>query len=291
MWQKIIKIFKSSYTVVSVMIVVILWTGISYYLISSAMGTSDMASDDFSDTGEPSEPEDCNVYGINIHGDVVTYHSNDAYNDQGNIIYDQTSVDEVIWALDKAQDNENIKAVAIEIDSGGGSGEAGEEMMLAFQQSKKPVVAFIRNRGLSAAYLAATGAQTIFASNLSDVGSIGVTLSYLQETEQDKKAGLTFIDLSSGKFKDSGSPSKAITEEEKQLFMRDLKIAHNYFVSLVAKNRKLSIEKVKALADGSTVMGEQALKDGLIDKIGLLPDVESFLTEKIGTETKICWQN
>ena len=152
MWQKIIKIFKSSYTVVSVMIVVILWTGISYYLISSAMGTSDMASDDFSDTGEPSEPEDCNVYGINIHGDVVTYHSNDAYNDQGNIIYDQTSVDEVIWALDKAQDNENIKAVAIEIDSGGGSGEAGEEMMLAFQQSK-PFLLYLDNNILPIPFL------------------------------------------------------------------------------------------------------------------------------------------
>jgi protease-4 len=294
MWQKLSKIFKSSFYVISVILVIILWTGISYYLISFAMGTSDIAnndSSDTSDTGESSEPEDCNVYGINLHGFIATYHGNDAYNDQGKLALDQTSADEVVWAMKEAQDKDNIKALAIEIDSTGGYVEAGEEMMLAFKQSKKPVVAFIRNRGLSAAYLAATGAGTIFASKLSDVGGIGVTASYLQETEKNKKAGLTYIDLSSGIYKDSGNPIRPLSDNEKQLFMRDIKISYDYFVSLVAQNRNIDIEKVKKLADGSSVMGEQALKDGLIDKIGLFPDVKNFLTEKIGTEAVICWQN
>ena len=289
MWQKLSNILKSSFSVVSIIIILIIWSIISYLGIS--FSKEFFSNADTSGAEESTENEDCNVYGINLHGDIVTYHSNDAYNDQDKLILDQTSADEVGWAVDKAENTDTVKAIVVEIDSYGGSGEAGEEMMRAFKESQKPVVAFIRNAGLSAAYLAATGAETIFASNFSDVGSIGITMSYLQNTEKNKKDGLTFIDLSSGKYKDSGNPDRLLTDNEKQLFMRDIKIAHEYFVSLVAQNRNLDIEKIKTLADGSSIMGEQALKDGLIDKIGLFPDVENFLTEKIGAPVAVCWQN
>lgn len=291
MREKLLKIFKSSFTTVSVLVVIIIWTGGSYYLISSAIGPAADIASDTSNTDTISAPEDCNVYGINIHGDVVTYNSNDAYNDQDKLIYDQTPADEVIWAVEKAQDAENVKALIIEIDSGGGYPVAGEEMMRAFKDSKKPVIAFIRTRGTSAAYMAATGAETIFASESSDVGSIGVTQSYLQNTDKNKKDGLTYIDLASGKFKDTGSPDKVITQEEKDYLMRDINIMYNHFVALVSQNRNLSIEKVKALADGSSILGAAALKAGLIDKIGLFPDVKNFVSEKIGTPVTVCWQN
>lgn len=295
MWQKIFKILKSSLTTVSVLMIIILWTGISYYLISFAFkSSSDVVSNDSADTSSTdtsSEPEDCNVYGINLHGNVVTYHTNGAYNDQDKLILDETSADEIIFVVNKAQEAENVKAIIVEIDSGGGYPVAGEEMMRAFKDSKKPVVAFIRSMSASAAYMAATGAETIFASKFSDVGSIGVTQSYLQNADKNKRDGLTYIDLASGPYKDTGSPDKPITQKEKDLLMRDVNIVYNDFVNMVAQNRNLPVDKVKALADGSTVMGETALKNGLIDKIGLLPDVESFLTEKIGAPVTICWQN
>jgi signal peptide peptidase SppA len=295
MWQKINKIFKSSFNVVSILVVIALWSGISYYVISNISKTSPSVANntatDTSNTEESSEPENCNVYGINLHGDVVTYNSNDAYNDQYDVILDQTSADDIIWAVNEAQDNDKIKAIIVEIDSYGGSGVAGEEMMRTFKQSKKPVIAFIRSAGLSAAYLAATGAETIFASNFSDVGSIGVTMSYLQEAEKNAKEGLSYVDLSSGIYKDTGNPSRTLSEDEKQLLMRDVKISYEYFVKLVSGNRNLSIEKVKKLADGSSMMGEAALKNGLIDKIGIYPDVKNFLSEKIGTPAEICWKN
>ena len=288
------RIIKSSFNVISILIVIALWSGISYYVISNISKTSPSVANntatDTSNTEESSEPENCNVYGINLHGDVVTYNSNDAYNDQYDVILDQTSADDIIWAVNEAQDNDKIKAIVVEIDSYGGSGVAGEEMMRTFKQSKKPVVAFIRSAGLSAAYLAATGAETIFASNFSDVGSIGVTMSYLQEAEKNAKEGLSYVDLSSGIYKDTGNPSRTLSEDEKQLFMRDVKISYEYFVKLVSQNRNLSIEKVKSLADGSSMMGEAALKNGLIDKIGIYPDVLNFLSEKIGTTVNVCWK-
>lgn len=287
------KILKSSFNVISILVVIALWSGISYYVISNISKPSSNTdnSTNTSSTEKISEPENCNVYGINLHGDVVTYNSNDSYNNQYDVIYDQTSADDIIWAVNKAQDNDKIKAIVVEIDSYGGSGVAGEEMMTAFKQSKKPVIAFIRNAGLSAAYLAATGAETIFASNFSDVGSIGVTMSYLQEAEKNAKEGLSYVNLSSGAYKDTGNPARTLSEDEKRLLMRDIKISHEYFVKLVSHNRNLDIEKVRKLADGSSLMGEAALKNGLIDRIGIFPDVVSFLSEKIGTPAEICWQN
>ena len=280
MGQKISKLLKSVWKVVAVLIVIILWTTLSYFGVFYAKEYLDKP-----------EAEDCNISGINLHGDVVDYNAPDAYNDNGDLALDQTSADEILYYVKDAQTNDDIKAIVVEIDSSGGYPEAGEEIMTAFKQSKKPVVAFIRSQGLSSAYMAATGAQTIFASKFSDVGSIGITMSYLQETEKNKKDGLTYIDLSSGKFKDSGNPSRPLSAEEKQIFMRDVKIGYEYFVDIVSQNRKLDVEKVKKLADGSSMMGENALKNGLIDKIGALPDVKKFLSEKIGAEAKICWQN
>jgi len=292
MWQKITKIFKSSFNVISILVVIALWSGISYYVISKTPPiVVNNAITDTSNIEESPEPENCNVYGINLHGDVVTYNSNDAYNDQYDVILDQTSADDIIWAVNEAQGNDNIKAIVVEIDSYGGSGVAGEEMMTVLKQSKKPVIAFIRSAGLSAAYLAATGAETIFASNFSDVGSIGVTMSYLQETEKNTKEGLSYVNLSSGAYKDTGNPARTLSEDEKRLLMRDVKISHDYFVKLVSQNRNLSIETVRKFADGSSMMGEAALKNGLIDKIGIFPDVIDFLSEKIGATTEICWKN
>ncbi len=293
-WQKFSKTFKSSLGIISVIILIVVWSVISYYGISYSKeliaGISD-SSDTSSSTASTYDNPDCNTYGVKIRGDLVTYNSNDSFNDQGNLILDQTSAGDVVSIVKDAQDKDNIKAIVVEINSSGGSGEAGQEIMQAFKDSKKPVVAFIRDRGLSASYLAATGAQTIFASQFSDVGSIGVTMSYLQKSIKDRTDGLTYIDLSSGKYKDSGNPSRPLTDDEKSLFMRDVNIGYNLFMNFVSQNRNLSIEKVKALADGSSVMGETALKDGLIDKIGLLPDVEKYMSEKIGTDTNICWQN
>lgn len=78
---------------------------------------------------------------------------------------------------------------------------------------------------------------------------------------------------------------------EKQLVIRDVKIAYEKFIKAVADNRKLDIEKVRKLADGSTMLSEQALKDGLIDKIGDAADARAFLKDKLGEDVNVCWGN
>ncbi len=288
--QKFSKIIKSSFNVVSILLIISLWSGISYYSISKISSILTSNENTNLSNGEALYIEEqCNVHGINLHGSIVTYDSNDAYNYQYDVVLDQTSADNIIFYMDKAQKDENIKAILIEIDSYGGSPVAGEEIMNTLRQSQKPVVAFIRDAGLSAAYLAATGAETIFASKFSNIGSIGITMSYLEEVEKNEKEGLSYIDLSSAKYKDTGLSERKLSEEEKILLMRDVNLSHKYFIEIIAENRNLKINDIRRLADGSSMMGEAALENGLIDKIGTFSDALNFLSEKIGTQANICW--
>ncbi len=293
MKQFFLNLLKLAFSFITIVSIIAVWMTLSYYVIKVCVPafSVDTSTDTSTTETVESTEEDCNVYGINLHGDVITYHTPDSFNSEGDLMFDQTSADVVMRLITEAENDDDIKYVIVEISSSGGSPAAGFEMMQAFRSSTKPVVAFARDGAMSAAYLAATGAQTIFASHASDIGSIGVTASYLENVEQNKKEGLKYIDLSVGKFKDTMNPNRALTNEEKQLIMRDIVLLNENFIKTVAENRKLDIKKVRLLADGSTMMGEDALKNGLIDKIGNLYDVEDFVKDKIGEEVNICWKN
>ena len=161
--------------------------------------------------------------------------------------------------------------------------------MNAVKRLNKPSVALIREGGVSGAYLIASVANRVFASEISDIGSIGVTASYLDYSQQDKKDGITYNQLSSGKFKDTGSPDKPLTAEEKELIMRDIKISHEFFVKKVAENRKLDIAKVKQLADGSTMLGMAAKENGLIDEIGGIEEAKAWIGNRAEINPTLCF--
>lgn len=235
-----------------------------------------------------STKQSCNVSGIKLQGTMLTYIPKTDI-DTEKTIEDEVSSEEIVAAIDKAEKDEKIKAIILEIDSPGGLPVAAEEITNALKNSNKPTVALIRSTGASAAYFAATGTDRIFASSYSDVGSIGVTMSYLDNADQIKKDGLTYNSLSSGKFKDMGDPNKILSKEEKNLVMRDVNTTYEDFMKVVAKNRNLDIEKVKKIADGSTMLGEMALQNGLIDEIGGIDEVKRYLEEKIGEEVEVCW--
>jgi protease-4 len=240
---------------------------------------------EYSDTGY----DDCNVMGIEMRGDIYTYVPLDAEGNKLEGYEDTTTSDEVLYLLDQAEYSDEILGTLIEVDSYGGSPGAAEEIANAIKTSQKPVIAFIREAGLSAAYYAIAPADKIFALKNSDVGSIGVTQSYLDNVSKNQKEGYSFVQLSTGKFKDSGSPDKPLTQEERNLFMRDLKISHENFIQAVSENRNIAMEKVREIADGSTVLGEQAKELNLIDEIGGYDDAQAYLGELVGEEVSVCW--
>jgi len=240
-----------------------------------------------SDVADVAE-DNCSVFGINLHGTIMTYIPNHAEGDSF-FNYDSVASDSVVWVIKQANEDKDIKAIVVEVDSGGGYPVAGEEISNAIKNSEKPIVGLIREVGASAAYLAISAADKIFASKNSDVGGIGVTMSYLSNVAKNQKDGYAYEQISIGKYKDSGDPDKVLTNDEKALFLRDAKIVFENFVAAVAQNRGLTIEKVKSFADGSTVLGEKAKSLGLIDEIGGINEVEKYLEEIIGEKPEICW--
>jgi len=229
----------------------------------------------------------CNVAYIPVQGELVTYIPDSEGTTTGNS-YDQTASEDVTQSIRTAEADPSIKGIVLEIDSPGGSPVAGEEIQAALKRSSKPTVALIRDEGDSAAYMAASGADMIFASAFSDVGDIGITQSYVDSAKQDAENGLTYNQLSIGKYKDMFSTDKPLTPDERSLAIQQLQLDYNVFVNIVAENRGMATSTVLALADGSSVTGSEALQNGLINKIGNVDDVRSYLADKIGTDAVIC---
>jgi len=230
--------------------------------------------------------ESCNVMGVNLHGEIFTYVP---YENEDGDYASSENILSYLQEIEESPEYESIKAVLIEIDSYGGSPVASEELSNMIKDYKLPVIAMIREGATSGAYWIASATDRIFASKLSDIGSIGVTMSYLDDSKLNEKEGYTWNSLSTGKFKDSGNEQKPLTEEERAIFERDLNIIHEEFVKAVSVNRNLPIEKVRELADGSSMLGEMALENGLIDEIGSYEEVKEYLKTKYDFEPEICW--
>lgn len=234
----------------------------------------------FNDESKMISDGSCTIAVIPIRGEIVPYPHTET-DALGTTYSLETDPDTFAAQVRAAERDSHIKGILVRIDSGGGAPAASEAMMQTLQHTRLPVAAFIRELGASGAYLVASGADTIVASKYADVGSIGVTMSYLDHSEQNKQNGLKYVSLSSAKYKDYGSTDKPLTGEERALYERDLKILHQAFVNDVAKNRNLPLEKVEALADGSSLPGTLAKEAGLIDRIGDQESIRQWFSDTL----------
>jgi protease-4 len=226
----------------------------------------------------------CNVAVIPVEGEIWPYYGLS----ESPFIVTPEVVDS---ALHTAEDDEMIEAILMEINSPGGTPVAAERIAQRVRSSTKPVVGMIGDMGASGGYMIAAASDYLIASPMSMVGSIGVTMSYLEYSQQNEDSGIEYVELSTGKFKSSGSPDKPLTEEERELFQRDLDEIHSEFVNMVAKYRNLSVDKVKGLADGSTLNGVRARDAGLIDEVGGRAEAQNALAtilQKDSSEIIFC---
>lgn len=236
----------------------------------------------------------CNIAIVPITGDITTIpYLENPLADPANPAsqYPTALVDDVLFKLRVAEADPHIEGILVRIDSYGGAPVASEILADTFKSLPLPVAALIREAGTSGAYLAATGADTIFASPVSNVGGIGITMSYVDNVAKNAKEGLGYVQLSSAPFKDYGNPNKPLTAAERALLERDLKIYHDDFVRQVAENRGLPAENVAKLADGSSLPGTLALENGLIDALGNQDSTRAWFAQELGvsaTEIEFC---
>jgi signal peptide peptidase SppA len=256
-----------------------LTVGISIANMPSGKGTTDPAS--LFATPDESAPS-CNVALIRLHGGLTTYYDSyydptdpNAYN-PGTIVDSEYLVSEI----ENADASSSVEAIVLQVDSTGGSPVAAEEVANALRRADKPTVALIRAEGLSAAYWSATGADVIFAAENAEVGSIGVTSSYVDQSKRNSKDGFTFHSISTGVYKDMFNSNKELTKDEERLIREEIAVIFDNFVNTVSRNRGLAVASITPeLTTGAPFTAPFALERGLIDRIGDKESVRGYLSE------------
>ena len=222
-----------------------------------------------------------NVALIPIKGVIV------GEDDSGSFIESSSSSQEIIKMIEKAQKNQNIRAIILEINSPGGSAVASEEIAEAVKKTNKTTVAWIRELGASGAYWIASSSDHIVANRVSITGSIGVIASYLEFSGFLQRYNISYERLISGKYKDIGSPFMELSPEGKAIFQQDLDLIRDYFVSEVAKNRNMNKKDVDKIANGLFYLGSQAKDFGLVDELGGKEDAIRYIEKKEGITAEI----
>jgi protease-4 len=174
--------------------------------------------------------------------------------------------------FDKAEADGNVKAIVLRVDSPGGTVAASEEISRYVKDAKKPVVVTIGDVGASGAYMVASQADKIFALPGSAVGSIGVITDIPNVSGLLDKFGVKFTVVKAGKYKDAGSPYRALTATETALIQGSVNQVYGQFIDIVAEGRGMERSKVESLATGWAWNGEQAKDLGLVDEIGTYKD-------------------
>lgn len=189
--------------------------------------------------------------------------------------------DKIIKELKQADKTPNTKAIILKIDSPGGAPVASHDLAQAVKKMNKPVVAVIGETGASGAYWVASAANKIYANPMSITGSIGVVASHLEFAGLLKKYNVTYRRLVAGKYKDAGSAYKEMTIDEQALYQKLLDKLHEQFITAVAQNRKLPVDKIRPLADGFVFLGNEAKDNGLVDELGGIDDAIGHIEQKL----------
>ncbi len=181
-------------------------------------------------------------------------------------------------------DDSRVKAIILRVDSPGGGVSASQEIYREVkrvkEEKKKKVVVSMASVAASGGYYIAAPADKIFANPGTITGSIGVIAEWLNYKELAEWAKLKPVVFKSGRFKDTGSPTRELTDAEREYFQAMIDELYGQFVGAVTEGRQgkgeagseLDKDRVMLLADGRVYTGEAAKKNGLVDEIGNYED-------------------
>ena len=208
---------------------------------------------------------------VDVNGELV----------ESRIILDQ---------LKRYEDSNSVKAILLNIDSPGGGVAASQEIYTEIRRLRekkdKVIVAYLSSTGASGAYYVACAANKIVANPGTIVGSIGVIAEWVNYADLLQWAKLKEIVFKTGEFKDTGSPTRALTDNERKYFQGLIDDMYIQFVEAVASGRKLDLQEVRSLADGRVFTGRDAKERKLIDEIGNFQDAVDHTAKLAGISGK-----
>jgi len=182
---------------------------------------------------------------------------------------------------DVAKDDQ-VKAVVFRISSPGGSAYASEQIChaLTMLKAKKPVIVSMGDYAASGGYYIACMADKIVAQPNTITGSIGIFGVIPNVSGLNEKLGITYDGVKTNRMSDAISVTRPFTPEERSLMQNYVNRGYELFVKRCAEGRRMKPDQIKAIAEGRVWTGEDALKIGLVDKIGGLNDAIKMAVAK-----------
>ncbi len=182
---------------------------------------------------------------------------------------------EVAKTLRAAAKDDRVKAVILQVQSGGGALTASDLLyheVKRLQDAGKPVVALVTSMAASGAYYVIADCDHIVLTPTGMVGSFGVIMPRFMAKELLDKIGIKYDPIESTPLKDLGSMFRELSEEERAYLNDLLETWHTRFVQLIAQGRELDEGRVRELANGKMYTPAQALEYGLVDQEGYFED-------------------
>lgn len=198
-------------------------------------------------------------------------------------------IEDLIRAIRAATNDDEVKAIILEIDSPGGGITPSDEVYDALARFKnsddgRKVVIFMRDLTASGGYYVAMAGDWLIAQPTTIVGSIGVIMQSLNWKSLSERIGITDTTIKSGENKDLLNPFRESDPAQIAMLQEVIDLLHARFRELVSANRGLDAAALDTLADGRIFSSGQALELKLVDQIGYWPDVIAKTAELLGVE-------
>lgn len=199
------------------------------------------------------------------------------------------SSENIVRQFKKFRTNSSVRAIVFRVESPGGGVAASQEIYEEVKKTRdsgKPVVVSMGAVAASGGYYVSCGADRIVANPGTLTGSIGVIFQFLHVNELLAKLGIDASTYKTGKFKDSGSPFRPPSADDKRLFDQLLSDVYDQFVDVVARERNMKRSVVVRYADGRVFTGRQAREWGFVDTLGTYEDAIAIAGEMGGIRGK-----
>ena len=214
--------------------------------------------------GNEKKGEEIAVY--YAYGDIVDVEAGGMMSGGHNIVGKTVCQD-----LENLMEDDDVKAVVLRINSGGGSAYASEQIWhyVEMLKKKKPVVVSMGGMAASGGYYISSGANWIVAEPTTLTGSIGIFGMFPDMSELlTQKLGVKFDEVKTNRHSAFGTPARPFNEEEMRYLNSYIDRGYNLFRQRVAQGRKMKVADVENIAQGRVWLGQDALKIKLVDELG-----------------------
>lgn len=190
--------------------------------------------------------------------------------------------DKLVETINDVAKDDAVKSVVFRVSSPGGSAYGSEQIWRALSKlkAKKPLIVSMGDYAASGGYYISCMADVILAQPNTITGSIGIFGLIPNIAGLNNKIGLTYDGVKTNKLSDAISVNRPFRPEERDLMQNYVNRGYELFVKRCADGRKKTPDQIKAIAEGRVWTGEDALKIGLVDKIGGIDEAIQIAVDK-----------